>query len=308
MGAIGLPGSQFPGEDFLARKVADLERMVQQISAANILASAGINAASGGILVNGFMEFRRADGTLGVKVDPATGTFTAYDAPGTTAVARYGALLESAPGEYGVEVLVGATWVQLGAQSTTWDLLAGKPAWSADPAGVDGSFITSAVANATESVHAAQADGSEYGWTNNVAGTSFYALWVGNDGGFHLGRNVSSIKYKENVTDAVLDPAAVLNLRPVKYDRKATFKYPEDEDGNRLEGPAQKFEGAKDQFGLIAEETLPHVPELITYFDGEIDGVSYDLLGVAILPVVKKQAADIEALKQAIRDLGGNIA
>ena len=58
---------------------------------------------------------------------------------------------------------------------------------------------------------------------------------------------------------------------------------------------------------LIAEETLPHVPELITYFDGEIDGVSYELLGVALLPVVKQQAADIEALKQAVRDLGGNI-
>lgn len=302
-----MPGSQFPGEDYLPRKVADLERMVQQISAANILASAGINAAAGGILVNGFMEFRRADGTLGVKVDPATGTFTAYNAAGTTAVARYGALLDSAPGQYGVEVLVGSTWVQLGAQSATWDLLAGKPAWAGNPSGIAGSYITSAVANATEAVHAAQADGSEYGWTNNVAGTSFYALWVGNDGGFHLGRNVSSIKYKENVTDAVLDPAAVLNLRPVKYDRKATFKYPKGDNGARIIGPEQKFEGAKGQFGLIAEEVYAHCPELVTYFDGVIDGVSYEMTGVALIPVVKQQAADIAALKQAVRDLGGNI-
>jgi hypothetical protein len=132
-------------------------------------------------------------------------------------------------------------------------------------------------------------------------------LWVGNDVGIHLGRNVSSIKYKENVTDAALDPSAVLNLRPVTYDRKATYQYPEDEDGNRVEGPPQKFEGAKNQFGLIAEEVVEHVPEIVTYFGGEIDGVSYELLGVALLPVVKQQAEDIAALKQAVRDLGGNI-
>lgn len=313
MGQPGLPGSQFPGEDELQRRVQELERSVQQFSAANVLATAGIGVIPNGILVNGLMQFKRADGTLGVQVNPTDGTFVAYNAAGTDPVARFGSLVNTAPGSYGVEVLVGATWVQLGAQSTTWGTIAGRPGVSGG-ATIDGSFITGTVPAATEATHAAQADGSQYGWTNNVGGTSFYALWVGNDGGFHLGRNVSSIKYKENVTDAVLDPDAVLNLRPVTYDRKATFKYPEDEAGNRLIGPEQKFEGAKDQFGLIAEETLPHVPELVTYFDGEIDGVSYELVGVALIPVIKQQAAEIEALraennaiKQAIRDLGGNI-
>lgn len=308
MGQPGMPGSQFAGEDYLPRKVRDLERQQQQFSAANILATAGISAAQGGVLVNGFMEYRREDQTLGVKVDPATGTFTAYDAAGTTAVARFGALTETDPGEYGVEVLVGGTWVQLGAQAVTWDLVSGKPGWASNPASISGGSISGAVANATEAVHAAQADGSQYGWTNNVAGTEFYALWVGNDGGFHLGRNVSSIKYKENVRDAVLDPAAVLNLRPVKYDRKPTFKYPEDPvTGERLIGPEQKFEGAKNQFGLIAEETFEHVPELVTFFGGEIDGVSYDLLGVALLPVVKAQQEQIDKLTAAVRALGGDI-
>jgi hypothetical protein len=307
MGAPGLPGSQFPSEDAMVRRIKDLERTVQQFAAANVLATAGIRAGDGGVMVNGFMEYYRADGSLGVRVDPATGTFTAYDAAGTGAVARFGALTETAPGEYGVEVLVGSTWVQLGAQAVTWDLVSGKPGWAADAGSIAGGNISGAVANATEAVHAAQADGSQYGWTNNVAGTEFYALWVGNDGGFHLGRNVSSIKYKENVVDAQIDPAAVLKLRPVNYDRKPTYKHPVDEQGNRLEGPAQKFEGAKNQFGLIAEETIEHVPELITYFGGEIDGINYDLLGVALIPVVKQQAEDIAALKQAVRDLGGNI-
>ena len=306
MGGPGLPSAQFPGEDAQIRRIKDLERLVQQFAAANVLATAGISTAAGGVLVNGFMEYKREDGTTGVRVDPVTGTFTAYDATGTVEVARFGALLQTAPGQYGVEVLVGGTWVQLGAQSTTWDMVSGKPADFA-------SLVTSAVANAThaatatEATHAAQADGSEYGWTNNVAGTSFYALWVGNDGGFHLGRNVSSIKYKENVTDAAVDPAGVLQLRPVKYDRKPTYKYPTDENGVRLEGPAQRFEGAKNEFGLIAEETVEHLPEIVTYYDGDIDGVRYDLLGVALLPVVKQQQEQIDKLTAAVRALGGNI-
>lgn len=306
MAQPGLPGSQFPGDDVMLRRIKDLERQVQQFTAANVLATAGIGVIPDGVLVNGQMQFKRQDGTLGVQVDPTTGTFTAYDALGTTAVARFGALTETDPGEYGVEVLVGSTWVQLGAQAVTWDLVSGKPTWASNPASIAGSHISSAVANATEAVHAAQADGSQYGWTNNVAGTEFYALWVGNDGGFHLGRNVSGIQYKQNVRDA--EPNfGVLNLRGVRYDRKPTFKYPEDADGNRLIGPPQRFEGAKNQYGLIAQEVFEHCPELVTYFGGEIDGVNYELLGVALLPIVKQQAADIASLKQAVRDLGGNI-
>lgn len=293
MGQPGMPGSQFPGEDALVREIRDLKRNQQQFAAANVLATAGISTATGGVLVNGFMEYKREDGTRGVRVDPVTGAFTAYDATGDNEVARFGALANTAPGEYGVEVLVGSTWVQLGAQAVTWDLVSGRPGITGG-ATVDGSFITGTVPNATEATHAAQADGSEYGWTNNVAGTSFYALWVGNDGGYHFGRNVSSIKYKENVRTATLNPAAVLNLRPVRYDRKPS-------------GQQGEFPGAKNEFGLIAEEVAQHVPEIVTTFEGEIDGVRYDLLGVALLPVVKQQAADIAALKQAVRDLGGNI-
>jgi hypothetical protein len=300
-----MPGGQFPGEDSQIRRLQELEKAVQQFSAANVLATAGIGVIPNGILVNGMMQFKREDGTVGVQVDPTDGTFTALDSTGTNPVARFGALLETDPGEYGVEVLVGAAWVKLGAQAVTWDLVADKPTNFAP-------LVTSAVANATnavnatEATHAAQADGSQYGWTNTVAGTEFYALWVGNDGGFHFGRNTSSIKYKENVRDTSLGDA-VLNLRSVIYDRKPTYQYPEDADGVRLEGPPQRFEGVKNELGLIAEEVDKHLPEIVTRYGGEIDGVRYDLLGVALLPVVQQQAQDIADLKRAVRDLGGNI-
>lgn len=310
MAQPGLPGSQFPGEDALIREVKDLRRQVQQFTAANVLKTAGIGVIPNGVLVNGMMQFMREDGTLGVQVDPATGSFTAYDATGDAAVARFGELQETAPGAYGVEVLVGSTWVQVGAQTTTWASVSGKPSTFAPSAhNHPGGDITSAVANATNATnatHAAEADGSEYGFTNNVAGTTFYALWVGNDGGFHFGRNTSSIKYKENVRGSSLG-AAVLNLRPVVYDRKPTFKYPELEDGTRCEGPPQRFEGAKDELGLIAEEVDEHLPQIVTRYGGDIDGVRYDLLGVALLPVVQEQAAQITALTAAVRELGGNI-
>jgi hypothetical protein len=302
----GQVGSQFRGDDDIVRKLQDIERMLREMGPANILATAGISAIPDGVIIDGQMQFKRADGTMGVSVDPATGTFVAYNAAGTSPVARFGSLLETAPTEYGVEVLVGSTWVRLGNQTTTWGSISGTPSDFAP-------LVTSAVANATnaanatEATHAAQADGSQYGWTNNVSGSNYYAVWVGDDGGYHFGRNVSSIKYKENVTTATVDPWNVLQLRPVRYDRKATYRYPEDEKGNRLEGPAQKIEGAKDEFGLIAEEVAPLLPEVVTKYDGVIDGVRYDLLGVALLPVVQAQQEQIDKLTAAVRALGGDI-
>jgi hypothetical protein len=49
----GLPGSQFPSEDSLIRRIKDLERAVQQLAAANPLATAGISTVANGIVVNG---------------------------------------------------------------------------------------------------------------------------------------------------------------------------------------------------------------------------------------------------------------
>lgn len=296
----GQLGAQFPGDDWIIRKLADFERALREYGPANILATAGIGVIPDGVIVNGIMQFKRPDGTVGVSVDPTTGTFVAYDATGSTPVARFGSLIETAPAEYGVEVLVGSTWVRLGNQTTTWASISGIPSTFPPSAHTHvGADITSGTVP--------QADGSEYGWTNNVAGSSFYAVWVGNDGGFHFGRNVSSQRYKENITTHTLDPAEVLALRPVRYDRKATFRYPEDADGNRLIGPEQKIDGAKNEFGLIAEEVALTLPEIVTYYDGVIDGVRYDLLGVALLPVVKAQQEQIDKLTAAARAHGWDV-
>lgn len=267
MSQPNLPGSQFRGEDYFGRELLDIRREIQQLRASNPLGTSGIRPKMGGLDVDGFINSLRPDGTVGVSMDE-DGVFVVYDAAGTTPVARFGPL-ESAVGQYGVEVLVGATWVQLGAQTTTWATVSGKP--SVFPPDVHthvGADITSGTVP--------QADGSQYGWTNNVAGTTQYAVWVGNDGGFHFGRNTSSIQYKENVRAHNLDPAKVLELVPVIYDRK---------------------EGGTDEYGLIAEQVAEHVPELLVWFDGKIDGLRYDLLPVALLDVVRDQENRIRALE-----------
>jgi hypothetical protein len=178
----------------------------------------------------------------------------------------------------------------------TWGNLSGKPATFPPSAHQHpGGDITSAVANANYSqdgAHAALADGSQYGFNNTVSGTTFYALWVGNDGGYHIGRNTSALKYKTNVRDIVLDPAGIDQLRPVIYDRKDNV----DPDGT-------VHPGAKDEFGMIADEVALVFPEIVTYFDGEIDGLRYDLLGVVLLPAVQDLRSRMASVESRLTDI-----
>lgn len=229
-----------------------------------------------------------ADGKVRLTINTADGAVVALDDAGEPA-ARYGPLANTNPGHYGVEVKVGDTWVQVGAETVTWDNVAGKPnggnfsyAGHKHP----GTDITSTVASATTAAtagsagtagHADDAAGSAQAFNNDVAGSTFYAVWVGDAAGNTFGRNVSSLRYKTNVRDHPVDPDKVLQLRPVLYDRKSG--------------------GAVNEYGLIAEEVNALLPELVVWFDGQIDGVRYDLVCLALLDVLKQHAADIAALK-----------
>lgn len=276
----GQLGSGVSNDGDVMRMLADMDRRIRELAAANPFTPMGITPLPGGIDVAGFINSLRTDGTVGVSMT-AAGVFVVMDATGTTPVARFGPLDNSAPGQYGVEVLVGSTWVQIGAQTTTWGTISGRPGVTGG-ATIDGSFITGTVPDSAEADHADQSDGSQYGWTNNVAGTTQYAVWVGNDGGYHFGRNVSSIRYKENVRSHYTDPANVLALTPVLYD---------------------KISGGQNEYGLIAEQVAEHCPELISWFEGNIDSVRYDLLSVQLLNVVKHQDAQIQALTTAMQTL-----
>lgn len=248
----------------------------------------------------GFRTVDAAGNTIGI-FQTSDGTFVIKDTAGNS-MARFGALL-SDPGKFGGEIwdTVNGVWVKLvtGA-SVSWASVTGKPATFAPSAHTHpGSDLTSA---------APLADGSAYAFNNNVAGTTQYAVWVGNDAGNHFGKNTSSLKYKKNVRDYAVDPAKVLQLQPRIFDRKPV-NVPAPEGS---EGPGQMIEGAVNEYGLIAEEVYELLPEIVVFYDGQIDGIRYDLLGLALLDVVKdqdrqltEQAQQITALQDAVKAMGG---
>lgn len=272
----------------LAARLAEAERNIVLLGKSANLRNATISGGEG-------LGVKDADGNMRLRISTDDAAIIAYQEDGTE-VARYGLLAHSDAGAYGLEVLADGTWVHVGDESVTWDNIAGRPG-AFVPAGHThtGADVTSAVASAdtaTSAATAALADGSRYGFDNTVAGSTFYALWVGNDGGYHFGRNTSSIRYKDNVRPfaGTGDLAA---LRPVVYDRKPSYPAPT-LDGVPVEGPGAPLAGARDEFGLIAEEVYKVWPEVVTMFDhGDgagpiIDGIRYDLIGPRLIPYVQE--------------------
>jgi hypothetical protein len=174
--------------------------------------------------------------------------------------------------------------------SHTWSSITSKPTTFAPSSHSHSSYLESgdtiSWANGSKRVHADSVSGS---------GT-YYAVWVQGDGTF--ARNTSSIKFKENVRDFAIDPDDVLKLRPVIYDRK-----------DRVDSEGTVREGRKDEVGLIAEETeKAGFGWLVNYLDGEVDGLRYDLLGVALLPLVQRQAQQLEDLEARLARLEATLS
>jgi hypothetical protein len=136
---------------------------------------------------------------------------------------------------------------------------------------VDGFNVAGQVASALN------ADGSAYAFNNVVPGTSTFPVYVGNDGVNHIGRATSSIRYKCNVRAHTIDPSAVLKLQPVLFDRHPVMVPPAD----GSDDPPTSTPSSSNEYGLIAEQVHEHVPELVQWFGGNIDGLRYDLLPVA---------------------------
>ncbi|WJN63278.1 minor tail protein [Streptomyces phage phiScoe54] len=164
--------------------------------------------------------------------------------------------------------------------SHSWSSITSKPTTFAPSSHSHSSYLESgdtiSWANGTKKAH-----------SNSVSdGGPYYAVWVEGSGVF--ARNTSSIRFKENVRDYPIDPAKVLALRPVIYDRKL-------EEG--------KTSRRTDEFGLIAEEVYEQIPEIVNILDGEVDGLRYDLLPVAMITVLQDQQARIERLEKLVQEL-----
>lgn len=100
-----------------------------------------------------------------------------------------------------------------------------------------------------------------------------------------LGTSSSSERYKEDITPAAIDPAAVLQLEPVTFRYKAAT----------LEDDAER----PTEIGLIAERVADAGLEELLYRDkdGRPDGIAYEKLAVYLLGVCKNLAARLDALE-----------
>jgi hypothetical protein len=89
----------------------------------------------------------------------------------------------------------------------------------------------------------------------------------------------SAIRSKENIES--LDNAEVIyKLRPVSFDWKNTGKH---------------------DIGLIAEETIEHLPEIVQVgTDGQAEGIKYTKLTSLLIKAVQDQQSTIEELTKRI--------
>ena len=112
-----------------------------------------------------------------------------------------------------------------------------------------------------------------------VTGGAAANMIVGSDGGFY--RSTSSLKYKQNINDAVHGLADLLKLRPVTYESKN-----ENEDGIVYGG-------------LIAEEVhAAGLTEFVQYAeDGTPDSLAYGNMVSLCIKAIKELKAEFDAYK-----------
>jgi len=283
----------------LAERLKSIESAQAGLSTQPLLLNASTGQIGGGTPglatdATGLQAYNSA-GVLVNFLETSDGTMRCFDSSGTEQ-ARMGALLSN-PGNYGLEIWTGTAWQQVAsATSVAWTAVTGKPSTFPPTLPISGSSISSPVANATNANNATWANGSTNAYNNNVPGTSFYAVWVGNDSFNSFGKNVSSIRYKTNVRAHNIDPAEVLKLQPVIFDRLPVMVDPPD----GQVGATQQVTGPANEFGMIAEQVHEHVPEIIQWYDSEIDGIRYDLLPVAQQSVLIDHDGRIAALESQL--------
>jgi hypothetical protein len=105
----------------------------------------------------------------------------------------------------------------------------------------------------------------------------------------------SSERFKDDVRDMDAKSEQLLALRPV------TFRY--------REGVAPEGDARAEQYGLIAEEVAQVNPDwAIRDADGVIVSVRYDQVNAALLGLVQRQQAQIDALNAKLEALSRQVA
>jgi hypothetical protein len=112
------------------------------------------------------------------------------------------------------------------------------------------------------------------------------AMFVNSAGLYGIG--ASSRRFKENIVDAEIDTDKVLDIRVRKFNYKKSFD-----------------ETMPEDIGVIAEELEDLGLTDFIYYDAEgvPDGVAYEKLALALIPVLKKQQAQIDSVVARLDEL-----
>jgi hypothetical protein len=129
-------------------------------------------------------------------------------------------------------------------------------------------------------------DGNITGINTYVQTNTGRAMFV-NSGGLY-GIGASSRRFKENIVDAEIETDAVLDIRVRKFNYKKSFD-----------------ETMPEDIGVIAEELEDLGLIDFIYYDSEgiPDGVAYEKLALALIPVLKKQQAQIDSVVARLDEL-----
>lgn len=154
---------------------------------------------------------------------------------------------------------------------------------------VDGAVAGKANQSSVDGIYGGNLSSDVY---NRTLGGSYRVAYVNSSG--VLGWVSSSRRHKKNIRAAVVDTEAVLAMQLV------TFLYKVDVDRDRL---------GELQHGLIAEDLdAAGLDWLVDYADdGQPEGVRYDRIALALLPVVQDLAGRIAAIETHLDAIGGDL-
>jgi endosialidase-like protein len=204
-----------------------------------------------------------------------------------------GATSNSALGFQALQNVTGTENVGIGYSAGTGvtsggsNVMIGNAAGSAGSIGSNNIYISNSGAAESNTIRIGTSGTQTVNIQAGISGaTSSSGVAVLVNSGGTLGTTTSSIRYKEDISPISEEEAdLLLSLEPV------SFTYKEDIDKRK-------------QYGLIAENVLDIMPELVTYNEnGEVHAIRYHLLYALLLDRVQRDTARIDALEKRVKKL-----
>jgi len=123
--------------------------------------------------------------------------------------------------------------------------------------------------------------------------SGYFAAYINGDG--RLGRTVSARRYKRDITAWAPEKQAIFALQLVTYRLKSNVLTMGDD--------------APVEVGLIAEELVAlGLGWLVLYIDGEVEGIAYEKISLALLPVVQDHEARMLEQEAVTASLSARLA